>query len=454
MRLATLLLALSLTAAAQSPENVRVRAWLEPDSGIIVGQQVRLTVEVATTTWFPSAPQFPELDITNAISMMPESFGVGSRDYEDGVSWTGQQRSYVIYPQRVGRYRVPSVAVTLQYAQDDGKPSEPVTLSSPELQFEVNLPEAAVREGVASLVATPQLTVDESYDKGFKEIKVGDSVRRTVRMSAADSVGMLLPPIPFEGADGVSVYPDRPQISDRFERGNYSGNRTEAVTYVFGAEGRAFIPEVSFFWWDLSDSRLKEEVLPAVELTVAPNPDLEAAQIAQYVEEQAPAPSEEVDSPLSWKMMGMVVGILALLLLACRLSWKYILRLRRWLSEPGVRDLATEEQLFRVFRKASHSGESRATMRSLMFWLDSTESFPPAATLDAFAHTAEDRTVALQTEILQSGVYGPEGRKAGEWSGRLLYRAVAGARGRLRRRGNAANGVKSALPPLNPLDES
>jgi len=146
----------------------------------------------------------------------------------------------------------------------------------------------------------------------------------------------------------------------------------------------------------------------------------------------------------------MIAGILVLLALAFRSSWKHIRRLKGRLGERRERNAESEKRFFEMFRKASLSGDSRATMRSLMFWLDSTEALRPTATLDELARSSGDKIVESQTQTLQSRIYGPAGKGTNEWSSRFFFKAVAGVRGRLRKRGNDSEDLKSFLPPLNP----
>ena len=71
----------------------------------MVGQPVRLTVDVLVTTWLTGAPEFPDLELPGAIVVLPEERALNlSEDFEGG-RWFGLSRSYLIYPVRTAADR-------------------------------------------------------------------------------------------------------------------------------------------------------------------------------------------------------------------------------------------------------------------------------------------------------------------------------------------------------------
>ena len=115
-----------------------MRARIETETPVMVGETVTLSVEVLTPTWFPRAPGFPAaLDVENAVAVFDESFRVNLSERIGADTWSGIQRHYLIYPQLAGTYTVPPIPIEVVYVLSDAKPSEPVTLTGPELRFEV-----------------------------------------------------------------------------------------------------------------------------------------------------------------------------------------------------------------------------------------------------------------------------------------------------------------------------
>ncbi len=267
-----LVLALATPAAARPPAELRV--WLEPEGQVVVGQQVRVRVEVLTPSWFTRAPRLPELTLEGAVSLRPERFGSNFTARRGAETWAGQRRTYLVFPQRSGVLRLPPLEIELGVATGDG-PSEPFTLRSEPLRLAVVLPpELAGRDDV---VTARRVTLRESWDRPLDGLAVGDAPRRTVRVSADASLGMLLPPVGLAAPDGIAVYPEAPRIEDRTDRGRSGGERIEAATYVLQREGAFLLPAIEVHWWDPARGALVTETLAERTLEVGPGDPAVAA---------------------------------------------------------------------------------------------------------------------------------------------------------------------------------
>jgi hypothetical protein len=436
----------------QGPPPVMIRSSLEPETGVYVGQKVRLHVEVLTNTWFAKAPQFPELRIPHAICLELSQFGVNFSERIEGETYAAQRKEYAIYPQRAERYSVPSLTVDITYARP-GEPHGEVTLNSPPQVFEARVPDAV--KGVDYFVTTPQLRVQEEYDRSFDDLKVGDSLTRTITMIADDSVGMLLPPLDFGLTEGLGVYPASPRMEDESNRGVYTGKRFESVTYVMEKEGDYTLPEITIHWFDLQSEELKTETLSAVELSVAVNPDLEQEMLT-FLEEEDVEPEEEIAATQkrSLDVKSLLYLILALALLFAAL-WifliPYLKRCVAWWKRRRSIQAESEEAYFKRFRKSCNKGDPKEIMQGLLTWLDKIYPGPGAATIDDFVRRADDLELQALAAGLKDELYGKSDidESYTEWSARDFYRTVSQARKRLMKKEKGK--VKPfGLQPLNP----
>jgi len=87
----------ALTSIAQGPI---VRARLEPAKDIIVGQPVKLVVTVLVPNYFAGSPDFPELEIENAIVVLPQDRPQNSNEQIGSSTYAGITESYTIYSQQ------------------------------------------------------------------------------------------------------------------------------------------------------------------------------------------------------------------------------------------------------------------------------------------------------------------------------------------------------------------
>ncbi|MBI4893023.1 MAG: BatD family protein [Acidobacteria bacterium] len=439
MRLSILLIAAAALMAQDAPPKAKVRAKLQPESGIIAGQPVYLVVDVLSNTWFASAPDFPEISVPGAVVLPPEEMGTNFSEQGEGGNWAGQEKRYVIFPMTAGEFEVPAVAVSAQPADPSGKTSPAVVLTTPPLRFTAELPQQAREAGLRSILSAQSLSVTEKWSRqDWKSLKLGDAVDRHIVFEVTGSIAMAIPPVSFEGPEGVSVYPGQPEVADHVERGSYSGKRTETASYVFGREGPVSIPPITVYWWDLNAHTLHKVVLPGFETTILPNPDLDPSQLRKFAEQQAPA-AETAKRSIDPKQIAYIV----ILLLVLAVSWRF---LRPYVQAIVARRKATEARRadaeavwFSKFESAAQGGDAAKTRAAIYAWLDRWGRYKPAATLLAFGEEAGDPQLREELASLQSSK--PPALAD------LRFRAIAARKTLMAGRDGASRPV---LPPLNP----
>ncbi len=429
-----------------------VRTRIEPEGPVLVGQKTILWVEILTSTWFTSAPQLPQtLEIPNAVVKMPDTFGSNRTERIGGATYAGQARRYLIYPQGPGQFDTPVVPLTLTVALESGGSSPQLSLEAPAQRFEARRPPGS--EGLGLVLAAPGMQFNEQWDPEPGELKVGEAITRTVTVTIDDAVGMLLPPLEMKAVEGVSLYPGKPEINDKSNRGQLTGSRSDSATLVMEVEGTYHLPEVVYHWWDLERSELRKEVLPAVTLTVVPNPDLAAEHLGEKPVEESAEPAvitEEEDGEVGWWITGLALAAFILI----RFFGRRLARL--WAAGVEYRRLRvhSEARYFERFRQATTTEDPAVTMAALMAWLDRATA-SGATTLQQFVEQSRDPMFAAQAAALSHALYGVPAAAQGDepretWSGRRFFRLAARARKKLLSERGDGELTRAALPPLNP----
>ena len=113
------------------------------------------------------------------------------------------------------------------------------------------------------------LTLEESWSTDISNLKVGDSVVRTVTMTADGLDGAVLPPFGPTEIEGLNLYPDPAEIERTFVEGAIVGTRIETTTMVATESGNFEIPEISIPWWNINTNQLEATIIPATRLTIA-----------------------------------------------------------------------------------------------------------------------------------------------------------------------------------------
>ncbi|MFP6656024.1 MAG: hypothetical protein VCB25_10390 [Myxococcota bacterium] len=359
--------------------HVRLRVGLLPSAEVIVGQQTRFFVEILTDTWFTKAPAYPELLLEGAIALLPEQLGSNFTERIDGETFAGQRRRYLIFPQRTGPLKIPSLQIRLGVSED-GRPGQPFTLQTPPLQLNVVLPAAAA--GIKGLVTTPRLRIEDVWNHSLEDLQVGDAVERRIQLNAQQALGMLLPDLEFRTPTGIAAYADQPHVRDEINRGQYRGERIEAVTYVMQQSGEFTLPAIEVHWWNSVQQRLEIEKLEARTFVVAARVGQEVVASSTGVGTSWRMSTDRILAYL-WAhrlalvlvMFSAVVGAIAL-----RRLWPCVIQRAKAIT---VRRRNSETFFFRVLMRSVRGREAKTIVQDYWRWRDRLAiEAPPVARED------------------------------------------------------------------------
>lgn len=369
--LLTLLLSLNASAALSDDSDalarllnegeLRIKSWVTPAEGIIVTQQVTLHIEVATATWFTGGTRIGALELDGAVVLRREKFAVNSTERRDGQTFTVQQWSLEIYPQRPGPFDIPPLKLSLSVAADGGG-SLQGSVTAPATGFT-----AAEPPGIGETtnwIATDSFEVQENYNRALTGLEAGDAIQRQVAISAENVAAMMLPAFQAEAQPGLAVYQKPPQIADSSNRGSYRARRSESITYVIEKPGRYLLPAHTFYWWDLASSRLESFTLP--------EQVIEATGAAATTDTGSTAAETGEGSVRYWPWL-LLVGVVAVALLA----W-FLWRRKQASSATGKADPAPVAKpdpraLRDDLQRALAQQDWPALVQALYRWLDYSE---------------------------------------------------------------------------------
>ncbi|MBV9654125.1 MAG: BatD family protein [Acetobacteraceae bacterium] len=391
-------------ASAQSQE-VLVQTSRQPEGTVMLGQPVRLFVDVLFAGPMQHPPRVAEPNVAGAQVLRFETQATGIADRINGKAYSGQRFEFDLYARRAGTLTIPPTQVAL--LDRSGDPVGTATGSPMTVQ-------AVVPPGLdpsGPIVASDRVTLRERWNPQVKsELQVGDALTREIERTAEDVPGLALAPPAFTAPDGVRVYTDTPAIEDRVERGAVTGERTDRVTYLFEKPGTYLLPGIQQPWWNL-------RTRSAATLSTSPF----TVRVAGVAAKKGSNPG---------RFWPPVAGLLAILGAA-------VLVLRKQLRG-----------MLNGWRAQSHSSEALA-LRELLAACRGTDSIRTYRALQAWNAARPDgvRCPALATSIsgLERCIFGAQSA----WTptdAAKLHAAVANAR-----RTRPAIQDQDALPPLNPV---
>ena len=424
-----------LLAAAPGPV---VRASIATPRPIIVGQAVRVNVTVLVPNYFMGEPEFPQFNLDNAIVVLPEETPQNSNETIAGQTYAGITVTYRIYPQQPGSFKLPKADVGVKYAADPPKSVE-VHVPLPAVEFEAVVPPEAA--DLDYFLPTTSLKIAQELDKPLKNLRVGDTVTRTVTISVSKLHAMLIPPTKFEAQVGLAVYPKQPRVDDiKTDRGEFvEGRRIDIATYVIRKEGDYTLPAIQVEWWNLDRGKVERATLPAIRFTAVPNPAANPEippEPEPVTETAAPKPSRFRQYLRLAELGAISVVVVALLLWAwLRFGTRLVHQWRD--SRAAYRN--SEAAFFNELKKASRAGNAPEAYSLLLGWLN---RFRPGVGLGPFLSYSGDAELTREVELLASKLYG---QGISSWSGERMIKCLQ----RVRSHSHRVRPHQS-LPPLNP----
>lgn len=348
MRGVPLLLALLLGVLPATAQTVRTT--VKPDTGVVLGQHVRVLVDVMFESDMPRPPRVTLPEMPGAQILRYETQATTMNDRVDGKAYVGQRFEFAVYPRRGGTLEIPAPQVTVL----DPAGEETGRVAGTPTMMEVTVPPGV--DPSKPLVAASGLTLEQRWQPDpAGKVKAGDALVRTISRQAADVPGMAMLDLAFPAPPGIRVYVDPPQTDDRVERGDLIGRRTDRVTYVFERGGSFPIDAVAQPWWDLDGRRLRRADGQGVTVAVEATPVTVSmvARLGFWI----------------W-LVTTVVGLIPVLWWA----WPHLKTMH---AERQARWEASEAKAFRDLREECRYGHAGDVYRAFSVWRQRTDR--PAA---------------------------------------------------------------------------
>lgn len=415
-----------------------VRATIDPEDTVLVGQRVTLSIDVLAEDLWASLPSVPEVEVPGALVYQPSSQSTRLSEQIDGGSYTGQRYELWIFPQREGKLQLPSLRLVAQIKPlGIGPPPTTQKATTDPISIDVRNPKGVT--ALAGVICVSKYTAAQSWFPESTSLQVGGGITRTITRTIDGAPGMLLVPPNYASIDGVSIYPKQPSVEDATNRGELTGKRADQVTYMFEKPGKFEIPALELSWYDVSSERLRTEKLDGRTF------DVSALDMIAGNENPEVAPSETGDASSRWSKLSIVVAILTA---GIPIFW-FRKTLLAFFESWSFHIASSEQAYFRQFVIAAKTNNPGETLRALMRWWDAADKDSIAPRLDLFVHAFGDPPTRQQLETLELAIDRSEQQwQPGDFVDRMRQ---------ARRRWIAACDEKkrvseSCLPPLNPAE--
>ena len=345
----------------------------------------------------------------------------------DGRQWLVDELRYAIFPEQSGTLEIPGQFFSGRVDRGRGSFFNPgggelVRRSAEAISINVlPKPDSFTAD---TWLPSRHLTLEESWSTSPEQLRVGESVTRTIRIQGEGLQGAQLPPILFTPADGLKYYPDQPQISEQEIPTGLLGIRQDSAAVVPTRAGTFVIPEIRIPWWDTQSEQVQYAVLPEREITVTAaeptNTPAEATTSSPAIETTPDAAVTTAALPASQHMQTLFWQILSAV---STVGWLITLFYLWWRRDSGPKEPSTpventsEKEAFKKLLVACTKGDAACARGAVITWATTLNPRTPALSLEQVAKQLEDEEFTRELKLLDSRLYSPE---QGNWSGTSL----------------------------------
>jgi len=301
------------------------------------------------------------------------------------------ERKYLVFPQKSGQLIIEEQNFNGVLIDSNNRrrirardKSESVTINvippPPEFTGDIWLPASSFR-------------LTENWQGDMSSLFVGDSITRSIDMTALGLLGSALPPIEMKAQQGLKVYPDQAVVESVQHELGAQASRKQANALVAISATKINLPEISIPWWDTINNIERVETIPAQSFEIRVNPDLiqeqqatrnlETAQISSSQDDNVIDLSEEEETTalVNSNNNQAWVCLIVLLVLGWVTSVWFLLQRLQLHEKQNLNFTQTTKvnqhlTLFKTLQTAIKSNDKEMT-KHLIIWLQSLNSQSP-----------------------------------------------------------------------------
>ena len=275
------ILVLMLVSSTVSAQDDRQRTFVRTAitvNDVQLKQPFDFRITVYTDTWFSSAPNLDNIVIPGALTVK-RGRAQGGNETINNQNYTVLSFEFLVFPGVSGELQIPAIELNYSTPKPGDFKGVPVTRSTEPITLTVRQPASGYDP--SSWVVADDIKLSVEWDKALTNLKVGDVLQRTIRISARGTLAALLPAIEVPEIEWGSVYARSPVLVNEIGLSAINSTRTDITTFLLEKPGEFEIPPVRLNWWQPSAAAVRSSETKRVTLKVIENPDLMILQTLQ-----------------------------------------------------------------------------------------------------------------------------------------------------------------------------
>lgn len=249
---------------------VYIESEIDNDS-VYVQQQIIYTLRIFQSIQLDNM-NISEPEFDNAIM---EKMGQNSFQRRiQNTPYRVHELRYAIYPQESGELIIPEMVFSASQVSSQRSifnlPGQGKLIRKTSEQHTIKVLEPAAGMGNALWLPAQLIKISETWSASPDEIHVGDSITRSVTISAEGLLDSQLPLTVFIKPDNTNMYPDQGKTATNAEGITAISSRTDSVAIIPTKAGSLVLPEIRLKWWNTNKNQQQEVVIPQQTLVVKP----------------------------------------------------------------------------------------------------------------------------------------------------------------------------------------
>ena len=331
------------------------------------------------------------------------------------------ERVYAVFPQESGEVTISPARFEARVLRDGRITGRKVFESESQTVNILPIPAPPADFPGAAWLPARDLQLGESWSREVDELSAGEPITRNITISALGQLETQIPAVEPPTVDGVSIYPDRPELTRRIEPGGIRGVRNEQYAMIAVSSGMMRLPELKLPWWDVAAGEWRVASLPERTLNIISSGEPAvvdpAPQVVAQPEQRPNAGTVTVYSGF-WRL---IAEILAVLWLVTVIAWWWSTRPTRKYEPREAAPPPLHKQQARCLkaaRKAALDGDGAGVRQALLDW--GRLQWPTNAPRSIGALAARvSAPLSDELDKLSDSAYGSNGTR---WDGEALAR--------------------------------
>ncbi|MCW8885402.1 MAG: BatD family protein [Motiliproteus sp.] len=427
--------------AEEEPEStIQVVTSIEPDLGY-----ARSAMMLSVKLYFNQALTRAELTEPELDGVLIERLGPQRNfgEVRDGIDYQVIEQRYALFPMTPGRYELPPIEFI------GANEFEPLVAHSEGVRFEAVSPP---KLGSSQWLSATELHLSESWQPdNLDNLRVGDTVIRTLTIEAHNAPARWLPTPAIDPLENASVYPQAPQLSQSVDTGTLVSRKTVQYKLLLTKAGEVPFAAIELPWWDIVRDQPERSRLPATAISVGsfnagPTVKTEENRVEPVPQSDSDANDTAGEQSSSANWMSWLWALIALI---CAAGWSISRAKLQQLKQQQIqqqqvekiqeyglkqRDYLLEEtNAFNRLSRACSINDCQQVAEYLVQWAKFSWPHETIGDLTDVEIVADDPTLTYLLRDLEHHLYQPQADDD-PWQGDLILNQIT----RLRKRNKSA----------------